>query len=109
MTLGAFLLIAQATTVAATAASEPTTTPQPDIEIKAHMSAREVSIEQDGPIKVLIRPEPLSSIEVKRSQPGGARSYRNLTIDVRLAARLSQDEDGTLTVQTESSTGKPPQ
>lgn len=102
---GAFLLIAQASVATATGAA-----PLPDIEIVAHVEAREVTIEQDGPIRVQLTAEPgTSAIEVRRSQPAGTRSYRNLTIDARLAAVISQDDDGTLVVDTASSTGEQPQ
>ena len=104
MITGAILLLAQATAALAAAPAAA-----PDVEITAHVEAREVTIEQEGPIRVTLTPEANSSIEVTRSQPAGTKSHRNLTIDARLAAVLSQDDDGTLTVSTTSSTGEQPQ
>lgn len=79
----------------------------PDVELRARVEVRELTIEQEGPIRVVLRPEANSAIEVRRSQPAGARTYRNLTIDARVAAVLSQGDDGTLVVDTASSTGEP--
>ena len=105
MCLGAILLIAQATAAPAARSAAP-----PDIELTARVQAREVTIEQDGPVVLRLEVEPgVTDVEVKRNQPAGARSYRNLTIDARVAAWLTQAEDGSVTVTTEGSTGEPPQ
>ena len=105
MTMGAILLIAQA--VAAPAANPARA---PDVELRAHVEARSVKIEQEGPIRLDLRVEPgLTNVAVQRSQPAGARSYRNLVIDARVAAWLEQDPNGGVTLTTDSSTGEPPQ
>lgn len=109
MTMGAFLLFAQATSAVAVTPSLPGPTPPPDIEIRARFEAREVMVDQEGRVAVTLRPEASSSIEVRRSQPAGARTYRNLTIDARVAAMISLDDDGTLIVSTTGSTGEQPQ
>lgn len=103
--MGAILLIAQATAVSATAPSAP-----PDIELTAQVRAREVTIAQEGSIVLRLEVEPgVTDVEVARNQPAGARSYRNLTIDARVAAWLRQENDGSLTLTTDASTGEPPQ
>lgn len=105
MTMGPILLIAQAMAAPGASPASP-----PDIEIAATIRAREVRIEQEGPIRVELRADPgVSDIAVERSQPAGARSYRNLTIDARLAAWLSQDTEAQVTATTDRSTGEPPQ
>lgn len=105
MTWGAILLTAKA--LAPT--GEPPSAP-PDVELKARAEAREVSIEQEGPIRLELRAEPgLTDVKVERSQPPGATSYRNLTIDARVATWLSRERDGAEARPAEGSTGEPPQ
>ena len=105
MALGAILLIAQATAAPAANPVAP-----PDIELSARVQAREVTIRQDGPIVLRLEVGPgLTDLEVRRNQPAGARSYRNLTIDARVAAWFRQDDDGSLTLSTETTTGEQPQ
>lgn len=100
MAPGGILLIAQAV-----AAATPATAP--DIELTARITAREVTIEQEGPIRVELRAEPgLTDSRTVRSQPAGARSYRNLTIDARLAAWL-MDPAAAPPEQSTESTGEP--
>lgn len=102
--MGVILLISQATAAPAAAPAAP-----PDIELTAQVRAREVTIAQEGPIVLRLEVEPgLTDIEVTRNQPGGARSYRNLTIDARVAAWLRLGEDGSVTPSTEATTGEPP-
>lgn len=105
MSLGAILLIAQAS-----AAPAAPIAAHPDVELTASVRAREVTITQEGPIMLRLEVEPgISDVKVVRNQPAGARSYRNLTIDARVAAWLKQEDDGSLTLSTEGSTGEPPQ
>ena len=105
MATGAITLIAQA----AAAAAAPPATP-PDIELTARVEARQVRIQQEGPVRLDLRVEPgVTDVAVERSQPGGANSYRNLRIDARVAAWLWQGEDGAVTLSTERSTGEPAQ
>ena len=105
MTMGAILLFAQAAAAPAATAAAP-----PDIELTARIQAREVRIEQEGPIRLGIEVKPgISDVAVVRNQPAGAKSYRNLTIDARVAGWLRQGEDDAVTLSTESSTGEPPQ
>ncbi len=88
------------------AAAMPTLSP-PDVELSARVEAREITIEQDAPVRVKLHAEPgVTDLEVKRSQPAGARRYRNFTIDARLAAWLSPAADAgdTVTIKT---TGEP--
>lgn len=88
------------------AAAMPTLSP-PDVELSARVEAREITIEQDAPVRLKVHAEPgVTDLEVKRSQPAGARRYRNLTIDARLAAWLSPAADAGDTV-TSKTTGEP--
>lgn len=85
--MGALLLIAQA--VAAPGAGPARS---PDIELTAHVTAREVTVQREGPIKLELRAEPgTTDAAVERSQSAGASSYRNLVIDARVGAWLGQD------------------
>ena len=105
MTMGAILLIAQAS---AAPGAVPATAP--DIELTARVQAREVAIRQEGPIRLELTVEPgITDVAVERSQPAGAQNYRNLRIDARVAAWLRQEADGSVTVSTDSSTGEQPQ
>ena len=105
MAMGAILLIAQATAAPAATPAAP-----PDIELTARIQARDVRIEQDGPILLRLEVEPgVTDVEVRRSQPTGAKTYRNLTIDARVAAWIRREDDGSVTLSTEGSTGEPPQ
>jgi len=101
---GAILLIAQAASMpAAGVPAEPA-----DVEMRVRVKAREVRIEQEGPIAIRLRAEPgATDIEVARSQPAGAKSYRHLTIDARLAAWLTQDPAVEADIATQGSTGEP--
>ncbi len=102
--MGAILLISQAVAAPAVAAAPP------DIELTARVQAREVRIEQEGPIVLRLEVEPgVTDVTVTRNQPTGARTYRNLTIDARVAAYFRQNEDGSVTPSTTRSTGEPPQ
>jgi hypothetical protein len=103
MTTGAIFLIAQAVAAPGAAPARP-----PDVELTARVSAREVTIEQEGPIRLQLRAEPgLTDVAVERSQPTGASSYRNLVIDARVAAWLGQDTQ--ISAETQESTGEQPQ
>lgn len=87
--------------------SDGTPTTAPDIELTARVTARAVTIEQEGPIRVELRAEPgPTDSRTVRSQPAGARSYRNLTIDARLAAWLT-DPAAAPPEQSTESTGEP--
>lgn len=101
--MGAIFLIAQAVAAPGAAPDRP-----PDVELNARVSARAVTIEQQGPIAVELRAEPgVSDVAVRRSQPAGARSYRNLVIDARVAAWLG--ESAPPAAATTDSTGEQPQ
>jgi hypothetical protein len=103
MTTGAILLIAQAVAAPATAPPRPA-----DIELTARVRAREVSIAQEGPILLRLEVEPgVTDVAVTRNQPAGARNYRNLAIDARIAAWLSHPEDEPHALST--TTGEQPQ
>jgi hypothetical protein len=105
MTLGALLLIMQASAEPAGAPAMP-----PDVELKARVEAREVLIEQEGPIRLELRAEPgITDVKVERSQPAGAQTYRNLVIDARVAVWLNQAADGSIAPAIEGSTGEQPQ
>lgn len=107
MTMGVILLIAQATAAPAAAPAAP-----PDIELTARVAVREVAVRQEGPIRVELFAEPgVSDITVERSQPAGAKSYRNLIIDARVAAWLDADAgDDKQSVSTNTeTTGEEPQ
>ena len=102
MMMGAILLFAQATGTPAMAGATA-----PDIEISARVEAREVSIEQEGPIEVKLHAEPgFTDAQVERNQPAGTRSYRNLVVDARIAAWLARDRSQADT-NSISSTGEP--
>ena len=102
MITGALLLFAQAATTAATLPAA-----LPDIELRARVEARRVEIERESPITVSLLAEPgITDTKVERSQPGGARTYRNLIIDTRLVAALTQDAPPIIDSDT-GSTGEP--
>lgn len=103
MTTRPILLIAQAVAVPGAMPATP-----PDVELSARVEAREVRIEQDGPIRLELRAEPgVTDMLVLRSQPAGARSYRDLVIDARVAAWLGRDSAAPVTLSTAGSTGEP--
>ena len=102
MMMGAILLFAQAAGTPAMARPAA-----PDIEISARVQAREVSIDEDGPIALRLRAEPgLTDAKVERNQPAGAQNYRNLVIDARIAAWLADDRSQADANST-NSTGEP--
>lgn len=79
-----------------------------DVELRVQVKAREVRIEQEGPITVRLRAEPGDTdIQVERSHPAGASRYRNLAINARLAAWLTQDPAVQADIATQGSTGEP--
>lgn len=105
MSMGAILLIAQAAAAPAAPAAAP-----PDIELTARVQAREVRIEQEGPIVLRLEVEPgITDVQVARNQPAGAKTYRNLTIDARVAAWFTQDANGPVAPSSENPTGEQPQ
>lgn len=65
--------------------------PPPDIELRAHVEARSVKIEQSGTARLELHADPgvAEPVAVKRSAPNGQSRYRNLTIDLHAAARLT--------------------
>jgi hypothetical protein len=65
--------------------------PPPDIELRAHVEARSVKIEQSGTARLELHADPggTEPVAVERSAPKGHSRYRNLTIDVHAAARLA--------------------
>ena len=81
----------------------------PDIEIAARVSAREVEIEQEGEARLTLHAEPgeAEPVRVERSAPAGRKSYRNLTIDLRAAARIAPDAPSTTTTTHRNETGEP--
>lgn len=66
--------------------------PPPDIEINARVTAREVVVRQSGEASLSLRASPGEAmpVEVERSAPKGATRYRNLTLKVHGAARISE-------------------
>jgi hypothetical protein len=65
--------------------------PLPNIELSARVRAREVTVRQEGEASLALRVSPgeAQPVEVRRSAPAGAQSYRNLTISVRGAVRFA--------------------
>ena len=65
--------------------------PPPDIELTARVRAREVTVRQQGEASLGLRVSPGEAppVEVERSAPAGAQTYRDLTISVRGAVRLA--------------------
>jgi hypothetical protein len=103
--MGVILLISQASAAPAALAAAP-----PDIELIASVQAREMQIEQEGPIVLRLEVDPgITDVEVTRNQPAGATTYLNRPIAARVAAWLRQEDDGPLTLSTEVSTGEQPQ
>jgi hypothetical protein len=72
------------------AATQPVA-PAPDIELKARVNAREVTVQQQGKASLELRVSPgvAPPVVVERSQPAGAPAYRNLTVEVRGAVRIA--------------------
>lgn len=90
------------------AAMPPQARPAPDLEITAHVEARSLEIRQQGTAQAQVTVDPgHGAIEVRRSQPERATRYRNFEIDARVAAFVSLDDDGTLTVSNDNPTGEP--
>jgi hypothetical protein len=75
-------------------AAAQTAAPPPDIELNARVSAREVSVRQEGPARLTLHAEPgvAPPVKVDRSAPPGAKSYRNLTINLHAEARLADPQ-----------------
>jgi hypothetical protein len=63
----------------------------PDIEIAAHVQAREVRIQQQGRAgaEVRVDPEAAKQVEVKRNLPAGRSAYRNLDLTLKVEGRLA--------------------
>jgi hypothetical protein len=72
------------------AAAQPELPPA-DIELTARVRAREVEVRQEGEASLRLRVSTGEAppVEVERSAPAGAKSYRNLAITVRGAVRLA--------------------
>ncbi len=89
------------------AAAQAPTTSLPDIEFDARIRADEVIVRQDGNAQLTVRVTPGDAppVEVKRSAPAGAQRYRNLTIDLRATAHIS---DPNLTQQGNNDDVTPP-
>jgi hypothetical protein len=65
--------------------------PPPDIELNARVRAGEVTVRQEGNASLAFRVSPGDAppVAVERSAPSGAKSYRNLTINIRGAVRIA--------------------
>ncbi|MGN6497410.1 MAG: hypothetical protein ACTHK5_08730 [Tsuneonella sp.] len=105
------LLVGQ---IAAPVAADPAT--PPDIEVHARVEARSVKIEQAGSARLELHVDPgvAEPVSVRRSAPKGQSSYRNLTIDLHAAARLTAPaapvaETAVTTSPDTTSPGKPRQ
>jgi hypothetical protein len=63
----------------------------PDIELNARVQAREGSIREETPatLQVRVQPGDAPPVKVRRSAPAGAKSYRNLSLDLHAEARLA--------------------
>lgn len=74
--------------------SAQTATPAPDIELNARVRASEVVVRQSGDARLTLKVEPGDAppVEIERSAPAGAQRYRNLTIDLRAAARIADPQ-----------------
>jgi hypothetical protein len=83
--------------------------PAPDIELNARVTAREVNIRQEGPAHLQLHADPgvAPPVKVARSQPAGAKTYRNLTLDLHAEARLA-DPPSTKPQQGTSNAANPP-
>jgi hypothetical protein len=81
-----WLLVAQ---LAETAAGRA---PPPDIEFRAQVRARELTIEQQGRASARVHAQPSGGerIEVERNLPKGQAQYRNLALTVQIDARLAE-------------------
>jgi hypothetical protein len=88
MSMLGLILVAQAAAPAAMG------TPSPDIEIRAQADIRSVRIRSHGTARLTLRAEPGDAppIQVERSAPAGASSYRNLRLDLHAIARLTAPE-----------------
>jgi hypothetical protein len=86
---GLGLLFLQLAAGGATAAA-----PLPDIEIKAHVTAREVRIRQQGTARLTLHADPgvAPPVRVERSAPAGQQRYRNLSIDLTAQAHLTHPD-----------------
>ena len=83
MSMMGLILVAQA---AAPLAATP-----PDIELRAQVQIRSLEIRNAGTARLELRAAPGEAppVEVERSAPAGAKSYRNLRIGLTAIARLT--------------------
>jgi hypothetical protein len=81
----------------------------PDIEINAQITAREVHIRQEGPASLQLRVDPgvAPPVTVERSQPAGAKTYRNLTLKLHGEARLADPKTNASTQGNADGTRQP--
>lgn len=85
-----------ATTLLAGAAAGLMGPAAPDLEISAQVQARKVEIEQQGrsEARVHLDPEGTERIEVERNLPQGRSTYRDLTLDLNVEARIADPIHG---------------
>jgi hypothetical protein len=83
--------------------------PQPDIEIRARVHAERVEVRQESEARLDLRVEPgvAPPVQVERSAPAGQRTYRNLTIELKAAARIADPAAPTVTPAEGEQTGEP--
>ena len=72
------------------AACQAVQAPPPDIEVNAKVTAREVTIDNEGTASLNLHADPgvTPPIQVTRSAPPGAKSYRDLTIDLHAETHI---------------------
>ena len=87
--MGLPLLILQLAAAAAPAPAAQAPPARPDIELRARVRARSLTIETIGTNRLAVRAEPAAAqaVEVEGKLPAGARTGRNL--DVRLYAQAT--------------------
>ena len=80
----------------------------PDIEVRAGARAERVDVKQQGEAKIELRVEPggTGPVRVERSAPAGQRSYRNLNIDFRAAARIADPAASQTASASDAPTGE---
>ena len=91
--LFALLQLAAATTAPVSAADPrgQAAVPRPDIELRATVRAESVTISQGVLAELSVRADPplAQAVEVRRSQPAGAASYRGLALSIAATATIA--------------------
>jgi hypothetical protein len=90
-------------------AAAQTSAPAPDIELNARVNAREVTIRQEGRADIALHASTGEAppVQVERSAPPGAKTYRNLTIAVHAEARLADPNQARSQQGTTNETSPP--